>query len=251
MKADKLKNIIFSLLALLAIWLVWLIAYFALENDYVLPSFGETVKKAWELLGEGAFWRAFGNTLFRTVWAFLISFVLGAGLAALSVLFSWVRAFLAPLISILRTVPTMAIILILLLWTSPAGAPIVVAALVLMPAFYSASLAALTETEREYGEFARAFRVSKTRQLFKMYLPVSAPPVLKQAGAIFSMGLKVTVSGEVLSSTFRSLGGMMHEAQIYLATSRLLALTLLTVLLGFALEGLCALVYRLVVRWRR
>ena len=64
------------------------------------------------------------------------------------------------------------------------------------------------------------------------------------------MGLKVTVSGEVLSLTYRSLGGLMQDAKTYLQTPRLFALTLVTVLLGFALEGLCFLVYKLVVRWR-
>lgn len=251
MKRERLKNFFISLSALLALWLVWVIAFFVVRNDFVLPSFWETFRAMGEVLGEGVFWRALGNTFLRTLYSFLFSLVAGVGLAALATVFKPLRAFFAPVVSVLRTVPTMAVILVLLLWTSPAAAPVAVSALVLMPAVYAAALAAFTEVEEEYGELARVFHVSRARRVFKMYLPVAAPPFFKQAGAIFSMGLKVTVSGEVLSSTFRSMGGMMQEAQIYLDTPRLLALTLLAVLLGFAIEGACALVYSLVARWRR
>ena len=245
------KNALFSAVALIALWLVWAIAYYIVRNDYVLPSFWETLRETGRLLGEASFWRAFGNTFLRTLWAFLVSLALGVGLAIPAHLFGGVRAFLAPIISALRTVPTMAVVLMLLLWTTPAVAPVIVSALVLFPAAYAAALAALDEVGEEYGELTRAFRVSAGRKIVKMYLPLAAPPLLKQAGSIFSLGLKVVISGEVMASTYRSLGGMMQEAQTFLAMPRLMALTLITVLLGFALEGLCRLVYRLIVRWRR
>ena len=245
------KNALFSAVALIALWLVWVIAYYIVRNDYVLPSFWETLRETGRLLGEASFWRAFGNTFLRTLWAFLVSLALGVGLAIPAHLVGGVRAFFAPIISALRTVPTMAVVLMLLLWTTPAVAPVIVSAPVLFPAAFCPALAALDEVGEEYGELTRAFRVSAGRKIVKMYLPLAAPPLLKQAGSIFSLGLKVVISGEVMASTYRSLGGMMQEAQTFLSMPRLMALTLITVLLGFALEGLCRLVYRLIVRWRR
>ena len=130
-------------------------------------------------------------------------------------------------------------------------APVIVAGLVLFPAAYAAALTAMDEVHESYGALSRAYGIKRTRQAFRMYLPLSAPSVLGQAGAILSMGLKIAVSGEVLSSTAKSLGGMMQEAKLFLEMPRLLALTLAAVLLGFLLEGLCALVANLCVRWRR
>ena len=245
------KNALFSAVALIALWLVWVIAYYIVRNDYVLPSFWETLRETGRLLGEASFWRAFGNTFLRTLWAFLVSLALGVGLAIPAHLVGGVRAFFAPIISALRTVPTMAVVLMLLLWTTPAVAPVIVSALVLFPAAYAAALAALDEVGEEYGELTRAFRVSAGRKIIKMYLPLAAPPLLKQAGSIFSLGLKVVISGEVMASTYRSLGGMMQEAKMYLEMPTLMALTLLVILLGFLLEGACYLSYRLIVRWRQ
>lgn len=248
------KNILFStlcsLLALVALMIVWIISYYGFRNEYLLPSLWSTLAAAGKLLTEGVFWRAFGFTLLRTLISFLCSFVIGIALAALASLHSAVRSFLAPVISVLRTVPTMAVILILVLWTNRTIAPALVSVLVLLPAVYAASLAGIDEVRQEYGELAKSFKVSSGRRIFKMYLPLAAPSVLAQAGSVFSMGLKIVVSGEVLSQTLRSLGYLMQEAQLYLQMPRLLALTVVAVVLGFVLEGLCMLAYKLIVRWR-
>ncbi len=228
-------------MSIAALWLAWLISYHAVGNDLVVPSVGETFSEIGRLLTDASFWRAFGGTLLRTAEAFLISFALGAVLSLLSCVSGAVRAFLAPVVSVLRTVPTMAVVLILLLWTSPALAPVIIAVLVLFPVLYSSMSGALGEVRKEYGEVASAFRVPKARQAFKMYLPLAAPPVLFQLGAAFSLGLKITVSGEVLSATAKSLGSMMQQAQGFLETPRLIALTILCVAAGFLFEGLFAL----------
>lgn len=251
MKKERLINFIFSVSALLFLWIVWMVAALAVRNEYILPSFQDAFSAMGKLLADGAFWRAFGNTLLRTVLSFLVSLVLGVGLALMASLWTWVRAFLSPIISVLRTVPTMAIILMLLIWTNPRVAPSVVTLLVLMPAVYATALSALDDVRAGYGELVRAFRVPAGRKIFKLYLPLVCPNLLGQAGAILSMGLKITVSGEVLANTFRSLGGMMQEAKMFAQMPELMALTLLTVAAGFLLEGLCLLARYLLVRWRR
>ncbi len=244
------KNLLFSVLSLIFLWVVWIIAYFIVGNDYVLPSFTDTFVSVGEFFISGTFWTAFGKTFLRTFLAFLFSVCFGIGLALLSFLWKWTRAFLAPVISVLRTVPTMAVILLLLLWTSPSVAPVIVSSLVLFPAVYAAAIASLDEVDAEYGELVRAFRVKGKRKIMQLYLPLTAPPLMKQFGAIFSMGLKITVSGEVLASTYQSIGGMMQSAKMFVQLPELIALTILTVLLGFFIEGICMIAYRFSARWR-
>lgn len=248
--AKKYQNALLSLTAIVVLWLAWIVAYYIVRNEYVLPSFWDAFAEMGRILTDASFWRAFWNTFLRTLWAFLASMALGIVMAACAHLVKGIRAFFAPIISVVRTVPTMAVILMLLLWTTPNMVPVIVSALVLFPAVYAAALAALDEVGENYGELTRAFRVPLLRRIGKMYLPLAAPVMLKQAGGIFSLGLKVVISGEVLAGTYRSLGGMMQDAQMYLNMPRLMALTLLVLLMGFALEGLCWLSYRLIVRWR-
>lgn len=243
------KNVLFSLLSVAALWGGWVIAYFAIGNGYILPSFWETAASVGKLMISVEFWTAFGNTLLRTLWAFLASFVLGVLAAVPARLFPRFRAFAAPVVSVLRTLPTMAVILILLLWTTPSAAPVIVAALVLFPAVYSAALSALDGAGEEFGELARAYGVSMKRRVFQMYLPLAAPALVRQTGAILSMGLKIIVSAEVLASTYRSMGYLMQNAKLAVDMPELIALTVITVALGFLLEGLCALIGKKAVKF--
>lgn len=244
------KNVLISIGSIVLVWIVWIVAYYSVGNDYILPSFIQTFSAMGKLLSGAEFWVAFSHTLLRTLVAFALSLVFGTALAVLARTFSAVRAFLAPIISVLRTVPTMAVILLLLLWTSPSAAPVVVSFLVLFPAVYAAAISSLDEVYEQYGMLAQVFNVGKKRKILKMYLPLCAPSLLKQAGGILSLGIKITVSGEVLSSTYQSLGGLMQNAKMFVDIPTLLALTVVAVLLGFLLEGLCYAVYKLIVRWR-
>ena len=245
------RTALFSVFALIVLWAGWTIAYFVIGNEYILPAFSQTIAATGAYLVSGTFYNAFFNTLARTVIAFVCSAAAGTVLALVSYRAAWARAFFAPVVSVLRTVPTMAIILALLIWTSPAAAPVVVCVLVLFPAWYAAALAGFDEVGREYGDVARVYKVPLSRRIFRMYLPLAAPVFLGQAGSLLSMGLKITVSAEVLAKTYRSLGGMMQEAQAFVEMPELLALTLVTIVLGFALEGLCAVIAHFAVRWKR
>ena len=245
------KNIVISIGSIVFVWLVWIVAYFAIRNDYLLPSFWETFSAMGTLFAGAEFWLAFLNTLLRTLLAFVISLVLGVGLALCARLCPYVRTFLAPIVSIMRTLPTMAVILLLLLWTNPSVAPVIVSMLVLFPAVYAAALAAFDETEERYGVIARSYGVGLKNRVFKMYLPLAFPSLFTQAGGILSLGIKITVSGEVLSSTYKSLGGLMQSAKMFVDIPTLLALTIVTLLLGFLLEGGCYLVGKKIVRWRQ
>lgn len=217
-------------------WLVWLIAYYAVANDYIIPSFSDTMKSMGELLAESAFWTAFGYTLLRTAEAFVLSFLLAAVLAALSVCSKGAAAFIRPVMIFLRTLPTLAVVLILLIWTNRKIAPVIVTLLVLLPAIYAQITAAAGDIDGDLIEMADVYRIPRKTRLFKIYLPLVSPNILSQAGANISMGLKVMISAEVLSKTFNSLGNLMQNAREYLEMPRLAALTLMAVLLGLILD---------------
>lgn len=232
-------------------WLVWIVAYYSVKNDYVIPSVTQTFKQVWLCISGAEFWTAFGFTFLRTACAFVISFALAALFAALSALSKIFASFVNPLITVLRTLPTLAIILILLVWTSPEGAPLAVTVLVLFPLIYSQMFAAIEGVDGDVTEMAQVYNVSKRDRIFKIYLPLISPNILSQTGANISLGLKVMVSAEVLANTFRSLGGLMQNAKLYVDMPRLAALTLIVVLIGILTDVAFSQIVRVTYLWSR
>lgn len=243
-------NIILSAVSVLAMWLAWIIAYYSVKNDYIIPSFSDTMVSLWGGLCSGEFWTAFAFTFLRTLEAFLISFSLAAILAALSAISKSASAFIKPIMVFFRTVPTLAIILILLIWTSAKVAPVIVTVLVLFPMIYSQMTAATEALDEGLIQMSEIYGVSKKDRLFKIYLPQISPDIFSQTGANVSLGLKIMISAEVLSNTYKSLGGMMQSARGFLEVPRLAALTLAAVILGLIIELAFSQLKRINKKWQ-
>lgn len=252
MKESKrifILNIVWALVALLIIFAAWLVAYVCVKNDYMIPGIGATFAQFAALFGQSSFYLALGNTLLRTVISFAVSFALATLFSAVSAVCRPFKVVFACLISVVRTLPTMAVTLMLLIWSSPRIAPAIVTALVLFPMVYSQFAAAIDGVDPGLLEMAEVYRVPAREKLIKIILPSVAPEVISQVGAGLSLGLKVMVSAEVLSYTLSSLGGLMQQARLYAEMPRFAALTVLCIALGLLLE-LFSYGVRELIKWR-
>lgn len=217
--------------------LFW-ICYRLVGNEYLVPSPKETVVSAWAFLRSGAFYRAFWQTFLRAFSAFLFSFVFAVALGVLAFSFPRFSKMLHPIVSFLRTLPTLAVLLVILIATDPKTAPVVVAVLALFPMLFTAVESSLFSVDQKTLEMSRVYKVPKAKQVFKMILPQVLPTVVRESAGALAFSLKLTVSAEIMANTYQSLGGMLQEAKQFTETGKLFALTLIVCLLGFLLETL-------------
>lgn len=230
------KNIAQTLAAIGFLLIVWFVAYRAVGNQELIPPLSDSLKEMGGLLASGDLWASLGMSLLRAIGAFAVSFVLAVCFAVLAYLYPAIGTFLAPIISVLRSMPVLAVLLILLSFLGQASAPIAVAFLSLFPMLYAGILAALSGVDKHLIEMSRVCGTPLFRKITAIYLPLSAPYVLKESAAALSFSLKLIVSAEVLSFTATSLGGMMQEAKIYGEIPQLFALVGLSFFVGLILE---------------
>ncbi len=235
------KNLWQTLAALGFLLLVWLVAYLATGNDLLVPPLSVCLKEAGKLLVRGAFWQGFFHTLLRAMLAFAISFVTALVLAVVAHMVPFFERILAPIVSAVRSLPVLAVLLILLSIFDAGRAPVAVAFLSLFPMLYAGILAALAGVDPELVSMARVYGASPLQRIGRVYLPLSAPYILRECGAALSFSVKLVVSAEVLASTARSLGGMMQEARVYGEVATLFALVTVSFLAGLVLETVFSL----------
>ena len=243
-----LKNLVQTLIALVFILVLWGVAHVVVGNELLVPNVGDCLKEVGRLLTDGVFWRAFLHTFSRVLYAFGLSFALALIFALVAYMVPWVGQILSPIVSMLRSLPTLAVLLILLVWAGAAKAPIIVAFLSLFPMLYAGMSAALSQVDAELVEMSRVYRVPLKKQIFQLYLPSALPYVLREAGAAVSFSLKLVVSAEVVAQTYKSLGGMLQDAKFYAEMPKMFALVTLTFLFGLALELIGAWVANFVER---
>ena len=236
------KNVWQTLAAIAFLLVVWFVAHLAVGNEYLIPSLSDSLKKVGELLGSGAFWQSLGATVLRALFAFALSFVFALILAVLAYLYPSIGNFLAPIVSALRSMPVLAILLILLFFMGGAAAPVAVAFLSLFPMLYAGILAALSGVDKHLIDMSSICGTPLTRRVTAIYLPLSAPYVLREAGAALSFSLKLVVSAEVLANTAKSLGGMLYDSKAHAEIPQLFALVGVAFFVGLILETALAAV---------
>lgn len=227
---------------------IWSIVYVAAGNEYLVPSRSETLLECSSLLSEFSFWQGVLSTLLRAAEAFLFALIFGAVFAFISDMVPVFSRLISPAVSVLRSLPTMAVLLCILVWSTPLRAPVIVAFLSLFPMLYTATRSANAAVSRELRELCAVYRVPLRRQIVCLYLPTVAPYLLRECAAALAFALKLTVSAEIMANAYRSLGWLMQESQIYTDMPRLFALTLFVVLFGWLIESVGLLLAQLAER---
>lgn len=249
MKKILLKNCIGVLVAVAFLFGAWVVAWAAIGNELLVPAPWDCLNVLGDLIKTRGFWTAFWATFSRTLTAFVISFVFAAIFALIAYLVPTFAQIFSPIVTALRSIPVLAVLLILWLVLGAGDAPIAVAFLSLFPMLYVAVLAALSGVDEDLIVMSRVYNVPLKKRIFSLYLPSAAPYVLKESGAALAFSLKLVVSAEVVARTAKSLGGMMSEAKADVwGVPTLFALVVATFLTAVVLETITALIARLVER---
>lgn len=245
----KLVNCAIPVLVVGCLIIIWWIAAAIVGDEIALPSPIKTIEEIFSLLKKGSFYLAFSLTVLRSVAAFAASFVIAFLLAFASTKNEYACRAIKPIIGVLRSLPTVAVVLILLLWTSNQVAPAMVTSLVVLPTLYTGIENSIKSVDRQAVEACEFFGVSKKNILKKVVLPQIAPQILLCVGSGISLNLKLMVAAEVLSQTPQSIGFWLNTSKVYYETWQTIAIVVLCVIVGVIVESVFSKLSRRFGKW--
>lgn len=243
-------NTALTLGTLVCIVIIWSVASAAVGSEYILPSVSQTLSALFKLLAGGEFYRAFALTLLRSVIAFCLSFFAGFGLAFIKNRVPKSGGVIEPVISVLRALPTIAVILLLLLWTNSRIAPVVVTLLVVLPTSYAHMLSAFEAIDKTSVEAGKVDGAGGKQIFAFIEFPQIAPAFFKAAGGGLSLNFKLMVAAEVLAQTANSMGYMLSTAKAYFEIAQMTALVLFSVAACVVIERVFNAISEKVGSWR-
>lgn len=249
-KSDKILGYALPVITVVCLIVIWWALAAAVGNGFILPDPVESVNALFALLKTGEFYVALSLTLVRSLIAFVVSFSAAAALAFLSDRYKSAKKVIKPIIGILRALPTVAVVLLLLLWTNSFIAPMIVTALVVLPTIFTNVEAALQSIDKESVEACVFFGLPQKEIKKRVIVPQIAPQMLLSAGSGLSLNLKLMVAAEVLSQTARSLGYLLNTAKVYLETAQMIAVVLITVIIGVGIESAFSALSKKSGRWQ-
>lgn len=236
MKQNKILNFALPLLTVACILIIWVVSAKIIDNEYILPSVSDTFKAFFALFKSEEFCTAFFGTLLRAFIAFSLSFIIAFILVFLADRFPISKKIINPTMSLLRALPTIAVVLLLLFWTTSNVAPVVVTTLVVLPTTYTNINTAVNTIDKEQIEAAEIDGASKKTVFIQIQFKQMLPDVLVIIGSGLSLNLKLMVAAEVLSQTAYSLGYLLNTSKVYFEVATMLALVTVSVLVGVIIE---------------
>ncbi len=222
-----------------AILLIWHVAAAVMDSPLILPSPKSVFFCMGELFKSLDFWTNTFATFIRVAAAFSISLLLGSILGILCGRFQFAKDFLALPISILRSTPVVALILLLIFAFNSSKVPVLVSILMSLPVMVSSMSAGFTlsEDDRKIFQMAKVFGFTKAQKIRRIWIPKLKAFFKGAVVSVFGMTWKVVVAGEVLSLPKKSIGSQLATAQVHLESQEVMALSIVIITFSFLMES--------------
>lgn len=244
----KNKPLIYGSTVLILI--LWFIGAKVLGNEVIIPSPEGTIKSLFDIVREEKFLTVVGVTLLRSLISFSISLLLALLVGVIGSFNKYIYNFMIPVLTILKSVPTMAFIVMALIWFSKDGAPILVGFVISFPIFYENVMNATINVDSKLLEMAHLYDLRRRDLIVNIYLPSIFFSIMNIFTSTFSLTMKVVIGGEVLGQPIYGIGGALQLEKTYLNTSAVFGWIIVVALISLIFDGIQRAINRKIFRWR-
>lgn len=214
MKTSTIKKTYF-ILGIIAIGLLWFILSLSINNENVIPSIPKVAISLVDILKVGNSYIMILSTILKLIGTVIISLVIAALLASLSLLSTRFTYFLKPLIIIMRTLPVAAMIMILLVVFFRQNVryqgTMVVSSFVIIPVMYEGILAGFKGIDKSIKDEVKLISNSNIKTIYYINLPLALPYIFVSIIQSLGLGLKVMIMSEVIMLPTNSIGKAISE----------------------------------------
>jgi NitT/TauT family transport system permease protein len=102
----------------------------------------------------------------------------------------------------------------------------------------------------ELTVMASFYKVSRKRIIREVYIPAIMPFIISGASSALGIGWRAIIIGEVLSQPVYGIGTMMQNAQTFLNVDKVIAWTIVAVLISYGFEKTIRLIESKFLIWR-
>ena len=220
-------------------------------NELLLPYPMTVWSTLLDLAQTSQFWLNTVYSLGRILAGMLFGTLLGLTLAVLTCFIPLADQLLSPAIKVIRATPVASFILLVLLWVYRDWVPVVIAALMVLPVVWGNVARGIRQTDPQLLELAKAYRFSRRKTIYLIYLPSLQPYLLSAVTTSMGLAWKSGAAAEILCLPRQSIGTQIYNTKYYFEIPELFAWTATVVTLSLLMEwGLNKALRRIQRRWQ-
>lgn len=223
MKDYTWKNKKYVWLSVLILLGIWTITAKFIDKEVIIPSPQSVLISLVDLLSSKNFNKIVFSTLSRSFISFLICILSSIILGVLAGMTKTFYNIMMPFVALLKSVPTMAIVILALIWLNSEKAPILIGIVLVFPVLYDSVVNGVINVDKKLIQMAELYSVKKKYIIKDIYMPSIYAYLSSAMGAALGLTLKAVIAGEVLGQPKYSIGGSMQLEKMYLNTSGVFA----------------------------
>jgi NitT/TauT family transport system permease protein len=230
--------------------LIWKAISISLKSEIILPSPEVVFKEILIIVQSSDFWPTVCATIMRAVFAFIFACIMGIIVGIITGFSKLADLIAKPVLQVIMSTPIISLILLALIWLKANNVPIFATFLMTFPIITTNVSEGIKNVDNGLIEMAKVYNVNQWRILSEVYFPSIASYLTAAISTAVGLSWKVVVTAEVLSQPQLAIGTSLQNAKIYLETSRVLAWTLIAVILSFIFEILIRITEKRIIKWR-
>ena len=201
-----------GIIAFFLLW--WLIALVIGEPVAIFPDPLRTIAYSFTILGKNYFYVSLGYSLLKLVIGFVIAFALALICGTIAGNSPAFQKFMTPIMTVLKAIPTVAVVFLFLVLVRANNLPILTVILVVFPILYEATSNGIKNIDENIIEAMKLDCRSSIRGNLQIKLPLAIPYILVGIASSFALSIKIEIMAEALSGfTGYGLGVAIRYAQ--------------------------------------
>lgn len=207
------------------------------RKTLIFPSPYEVAQSMAAILTGNRFLPSVINTVKAVLISFAAAFVPALVLGITSKFMPFLSRVMEDISGIIRSVPTVAIILMALLLLPVSVTPVVICFFVVFPVLYTNIAEGLVSTNPQLLEMAKIYRVSTGRIIRSIYIPSLKPFIAAGSRSALGLSFKIMVTAEVFNFVNQNtIGAQMYMHKIQIDLAGIIAWTIIVVILSLLFD---------------
>ena len=238
----------YSISVIIGLMICYEIGVKIIQKPIILPSLTLVFSELIRIIFSSSFVIVIQATLLRTILTFLFVFAISLVIGILSGYFKRIEWLLLPIVTFLRTVPTISITLILLIWFGKEFGPIMIMGLVVFPILYELIVGAMKQIDHDLLDVCLLFGATKIEKFKALYYPQLLKTLSSGIQATIGLSFKVMVMAEVMAQSSVGIGQMLNYEKTYLNIAAVFAWTTILIVLVMIFELISSLLIDTLIR---
>lgn len=234
----KNQKYTYNIIGFLFIIGCWFVLSEIFNNSLVLPKISEVGDAFLKIYSRSRIYKILLKTIFRILLTVSISLVVAIILSILSFISEKIYYFLNPIMVILKTIPIIAIIILLFMTIKIKLTPYFATGFVIVPLIYEGLLSTFKQIDHNVTDDIKTISNTNVNILVRFYMPLILPQIITSTIQSFGLGLKVMLMAEFISPTRNTFGAEISRYYVNNQMAEVFALVITILLIVILVDKL-------------